>query len=120
MSCTSIESASAAESKTIKLLSNKKLGPEYTVHDIFDLCQLQPYDLSYMVKSFSTISKDIVFYLPRTSNLDQLVPYAPSDRKMEVRHYCMRGRSKESQSFVCFRALPDMGHLGSLCIYRRF
>ena len=61
---------------------------------MFDLNQMQPYNMDKLYKSFSRVSKDLVFYLPRTSDLNQIAKYGPEGKKVEVSHYCMKGASK--------------------------
>ena len=55
---------------------------------------MQPYSLSYLHQSFSSMTKDVVLYLPRTSDLRQVAKYAESQEKLCVTHYCMNGASK--------------------------
>lgn len=56
---------------------------------------MQPYNLDKLYKSFSRISKELVLYLPRTSDLNQIARYAQDDgKKLEVAHYAMLGASK--------------------------
>jgi hypothetical protein len=69
-------------------------GTEYSNEDVFDLSRMKPYNLEKLYNSFSTISKHVVLYLPRTSDLNQIAKYAPEDKKAEVAHYCMMGASK--------------------------
>ena len=55
---------------------------------------MQPYSLGKLYTSFSGLTSDVVLYLPRTSDLRQLVKQARKDEKLEVTHYCMHGASK--------------------------
>lgn len=67
---------------------------------------MQPYNLDTLYKSFSRITKNLVLYLPRTSDLNQIARYAQDDssggagekkkkeKKLEVAHYAMMGASK--------------------------
>ena len=55
---------------------------------------MQPYPLEKLYTSFTHFSKDVVLYLPRTSDLRQLAKHVGQDEKLEVTHYCMRGFSK--------------------------
>ena len=55
---------------------------------------MQPYSLAHLQKSFSAMTKDVVLYLPRTSDLRQLAKYTEADEKLRVVHYCMHGASK--------------------------
>jgi trimethylguanosine synthase len=75
------------------------LGPSYTDDEIFDLSRMEPYSIKELYSQFSKITKDIVLYLPRNSNLNQVAPYIPDDQRQQsaVIHYCMQGASKVSQ-----------------------
>ena len=55
---------------------------------------MQPYSLSHLHTSFSAVTKDVVLFLPRTSDLRQLAKYAETKEKLRVTHYCMHGASK--------------------------
>ena len=57
---------------------------------------MQPYTLEQLFTGFEKITRDIVFYLPRTSNLNQIAMYVPEGEKVQVTHYCIRGASKVS------------------------
>lgn len=70
-------------------------GTEYNASDIFDLTKMEPYNLDKLYKSFTRITKDLVLYLPRTSDLNQIARYAQAEgKKLEVAHYAMMGASK--------------------------
>lgn len=69
-------------------------GTEYGAENIFDLTTMEPYNLEVLYKSFSKISKEVVLYLPRTSDLNQIARYVPKGQKLEVAHYAMMGASK--------------------------
>jgi trimethylguanosine synthase len=49
-----------------------EVGTEYGVDDVFDLTKMEPYNLEKLYKSFTKISKELVLYLPRTSDLNQI------------------------------------------------
>lgn len=55
---------------------------------------MQPYSLKYMFDSFHRFAKNIVFYLPRTSDLQQIAQCVPANEKAEVVHYCTNGGSR--------------------------
>ena len=55
---------------------------------------MQPYSLSNIYKSFSSITRELTLYLPRTSDLNQIAKYADKEKKLPVVHYCMDGYSK--------------------------
>lgn len=74
-------------------------GQSYRDAEVFDLETMTPYWLEQMYSSFSKVSKDIVLYLPRTSDLNQIAKYVPDGEKVQVTHYCMDGASKVSSLF---------------------
>lgn len=73
------------------------IGTEYGAEDIFDLSKMEPYNLETLYKSFTKISKEVVLYLPRTSDLNQIARYGQDGKKLEVAHYTVMGASK-----VCY------------------
>lgn len=83
---------------------------------MFDLSLMLPYNLDALYKKFSKLSKHIVLYLPRNSDLNQIARYAPGGKKVEVAHYCVLGASKVSE--LCF---DDYHHTNmctqALCVY---
>lgn len=71
-----------------------KAGPSYRSDAVFDLSQMQPYTLFDLLVPLQTYTKDIVLYLPRTSDLRQLAVTTQKGIKLTVVHYCMEGASK--------------------------
>ncbi|KAK4981729.1 putative diacylglycerol O-acyltransferase tgs1 [Elasticomyces elasticus] len=69
-------------------------GPGYRDAAVFNLSTMQPYTLKALYEPFSKLSKTVVLFLPRTSDLNQLAKYAPEDKDLCVMHYCMHGASK--------------------------
>jgi trimethylguanosine synthase len=69
-------------------------GPSYKEQDIFDLERMEPYTLSTMYEVFSRVTKEIVLYLPRTSNLNQVEAVAMERDQIPVIDYAMNGWSK--------------------------
>lgn len=61
---------------------------------MYDLGVMQPYSIEQLYTAFSGLTKNVVLYLPRTSDLRQLAKQAKNDEKLEVTHYCMHGASK--------------------------
>ena len=55
---------------------------------------MQPYSAQSLYDAFSAVSSEVVLYLPRTSDLQQLAKYAKKGEKLKVAHYCMHGASK--------------------------
>ena len=74
------------------------IGTEYSAEDVFDLSKMEPYNLEKLYKSFTKVSKHVVLFLPRTSDLNQIARCAENGKKIEVAHYCIKGASK-----VCMR-----------------
>ena len=71
-----------------------KAGPSYRSDAVFDLSHMQPYTLLDLLVPFQTYTKDIILYLPRTSDLTQLAETTQEGIKLTVVHYCMEGASK--------------------------
>ncbi|KAF2085336.1 putative RNA methylase family protein [Saccharata proteae CBS 121410] len=69
-------------------------GPGYRDDEVFDLKTMQPYGLGELYRCYERISKEIVLFLPRTSDLNQLAKYAGEEGGLQVAHYCMHGASK--------------------------
>jgi trimethylguanosine synthase len=76
------------------------IGTEYNADNVFDLSLMQPYNLDALYKKFSKLSKHVVLYLPRNSDLNQIARYTEEGKKVEVAHYCIHGASKVSASCV--------------------
>lgn len=70
------------------------IGPAYLEEEVFDLRNMQPYNLMALFEPFAKVTKDIVLYLPRTSDLNQVAQLAEQDKTLPVIHYCMQGASK--------------------------
>ncbi|KAJ9654016.1 putative diacylglycerol O-acyltransferase tgs1 [Neophaeococcomyces mojaviensis] len=69
-------------------------GPGYkNAGDVFDL-DLMPYSLEYMYSRFAQITKSIVLFLPRTSDLNQIAKYVEGNSKAQIVHYCTHEKSK--------------------------
>ena len=69
-------------------------GTSYGEDDIFDLTKMEPYNFDKLYKSFTKYSKELVLYLPRNSDLNQIAKYVPEGQKLEVAHYAIIGASK--------------------------
>ena len=70
------------------------VGTSYGEDDIFDLTKMEPYNLDKLYKSFTKITKELVLYLPRNSDLNQIAKYVPEGQKLEVAHYAIMAASK--------------------------
>jgi trimethylguanosine synthase len=55
---------------------------------------MQPYNLDTLYNTFAKVTKDIIMFLPRTSDLNQIVKYNDREEKMQVMHYCFDGASR--------------------------
>jgi trimethylguanosine synthase len=73
-------------------------GTEYGVDNVFDLTKMQPYNLDMLYKSFTKYSSEVVLYLPRNSDLNQIARYAKDGKNLEVAHYAIMGASKVSRA----------------------
>ena len=84
-----------------------EVGPTYRGDEVFNLASMQPYNLRAIYEPFYRLTKDIVLYLPRTSDLNELAAYVPEDCKIAVTHYCLSGFSKVSYLFdsICDASL---------------
>lgn len=60
---------------------------------MFDL-NLMPYSLDYMYERFSTVTRHMILYLPRTSDLNQIARVVEGTEKAQVVHYCIHENSK--------------------------
>ncbi|KAK2766293.1 hypothetical protein FQN54_007810 [Arachnomyces sp. PD_36] len=70
-------------------------GPGYRSDNVFNLSTMQPYSLKTLYDEFSSFTKDMAMYLPRSSNLKQLAKTVDDDdTKAVVMHYCADGASK--------------------------
>lgn len=47
-----------------------------------------------MYSQFSKLTKDMILYLPRTSDLNQMADYLGEGEKAQVVHYCTNENSK--------------------------
>ncbi|UPX19493.1 putative diacylglycerol O-acyltransferase tgs1 [Ascochyta rabiei] len=66
----------------------------YGEDDVFDLTKMEPYNLEKLYRSFTKYSKEVVLYLPRNSDLNQIARYVPEGQKLEVAHYAIMAASK--------------------------
>ncbi|KAJ5899231.1 RNA methylase family protein [Penicillium taxi] len=69
-------------------------GPQYRKKKVLDLRTMEPYSLDTLMKEYSLFTKEIVLFLPRTSNINQIAKYVPDGKKATVMHYCEEGLSK--------------------------
>ncbi|KAK7431091.1 putative diacylglycerol O-acyltransferase tgs1 [Neonectria magnoliae] len=73
-------------------------GPGYRTDEVFDLYNMQPYNLDDLHKAYRRL--DHALFLPRTSDIRQVAKLAPQERKIEVVQYCMEGASKAMVAFL--------------------
>lgn len=69
-------------------------GTSYGEDDVFDLTKMEPYNLDKLYKGLTKYSKELVLYLPRNSDLNQIARYVPEGQKLEVAHYAIMAASK--------------------------
>ena len=91
------------------------IGPGYRTDSIFDLAKMQPYNLRDILLPFQKFTSSVALYLPRTSDLRQLIQAQEAERKLPVVHYCMEGASKVREISRCARELLNTIS-GPLCI----
>jgi trimethylguanosine synthase len=84
--------------KTVVFASPPWGGPGYRTDEVFDLNNMQPYNLDGLHSSYRRM--DHVLFLPRTSDIRQIAKLAPEDRKVEVVQYCMEGASKAMAAYI--------------------
>lgn len=77
-------------------------GVEYGADDVFDLSKMEPYNLDQLYRSFTKFSNELVLYLPRNSDLNQIARYAKDEKKLEVAHYAIMGASKVWNIFISY------------------
>lgn len=70
------------------------LGPGYKAEDVFNLDLMQPYSLKHIYSSLSKVTKHLIMYLPRTSDLRQIAHCVGDGQKIQVVHYCTNGASR--------------------------
>ena len=76
------------------LRANCRSGPSYKDDHVFDLEAMQPYGLGYMYEKLSSITPNMVLYLPRTSDMVQIGACVPDEQKAQIVHYLTRGASR--------------------------
>lgn len=69
-------------------------GPGYRSDEVFNLDLMQPYSIDTLYTELSAFTRDIILFLPRTSDLRQLAAYIDDQKKVLTMHYCMEGASK--------------------------
>lgn len=101
--------------RTASLLT--AIGPGYRKDEVFNVETMQPYSLSALCTAFGKYTKNVVLYLPRTSDLRQLAEVA--EERVRVIHYCMEGASKVIGSHLpIFRCSLSM--IGFMCVLWKF
>ncbi|KAI1499134.1 RNA cap guanine-N2 methyltransferase-domain-containing protein [Biscogniauxia marginata] len=73
-------------------------GPGYRTDEIFDLSQMEPYNLAKLHGAYKAM--DHALYLPRTSDLRQIAKLVPDGTKIEVVQYCVEGASKAMVAYM--------------------
>ncbi|QPH01021.1 hypothetical protein C2857_005210 [Epichloe festucae Fl1] len=86
-------------SKTVLFASPPWGGPGYRTDEVFDLSNMQPYNLEKLHAAYRKM--DHVLFLPRTSDVRHIAKLAPGDdRKIDVVQYCMEGASKAMAAYI--------------------
>ena len=73
-------------------------GPGYRTDEVFDLYNMQPYNLGDLHGAYKRL--DHALFLPRTSDIRQIAKLAPPGKKIEVVQYCMEGASKAMVAYM--------------------
>ena len=71
---------------------------------------MQPYNLSHLLDPFRSLTKSVVLFLPRTSDLRQLAASTDEDEMLTVVHYCIKTASKALCVYyggLCSDLYPD-------------
>ncbi|KAF3917388.1 hypothetical protein ABW21_db0204188 [Orbilia brochopaga] len=68
-------------------------GPSYKHDEIFDL-EAMTYGGAKIYSAAQKITSEIVLYLPRNGDLNQVANYNPENHDIKVVHYCLQQRSK--------------------------
>ena len=79
---------------------------------------MQPYNLMDLLLPFQIVTKEVVLYLPRTSDLRQLIKFEHTSNKLPVIHYCMEGASKVRQPIIFILSMNQQS-IGIVCILRQ-
>jgi trimethylguanosine synthase len=76
-------------------------GPDYLAQKVFDLETMEPYSLSGMHAEFSKVTKEVVYFLPRSSDYNQIAAVAEGvdgsngqDDTVKVVQYSIHGAIK--------------------------
>ncbi|KAK2612441.1 putative diacylglycerol O-acyltransferase tgs1 [Conoideocrella luteorostrata] len=86
-------------SQTVLFASPPWGGPGYSTDEVFDLRNMQPYNLDKLHSAYK--SMDHVLFLPRTSDIRQIARLGPGDgKKVDVVQYCMEGASKAMVAYI--------------------
>lgn len=92
--CFDVMSRFAGQEGVVVFASPPWGGTEYGTSDVFDLTRMEPYNLDMLYRSFTRYSTEVVLYLPRNSDLNQIARYGEDGKKLEVAHYTIMGASK--------------------------
>ncbi|SPN96986.1 related to TGS1 TrimethylGuanosine Synthase [Cephalotrichum gorgonifer] len=73
-------------------------GPGYTTDEVFNLHEMEPYNLSQLHEACKAM--DHALFLPRSSDLRQIAKLMPAGKKAEVVQYCVEGASKAMVAYI--------------------
>lgn len=76
-------------------------GPDYSQEQVFDLNAMKPYNLEKLVTAMRKITSEIVLYLPRNSDLNQIAAFNTLEKPIPAIQYCLKGAGK-----VCTMLVP--------------
>ncbi|KAI9344885.1 RNA cap guanine-N2 methyltransferase-domain-containing protein [Obelidium mucronatum] len=69
-------------------------GPEYLKHDTFDIKEMMPIDGEELFKEASKITKNIIYFMPKNSNSEQLINLAGPGSTCELEEVYLNDRPK--------------------------
>lgn len=95
-------------------------GPGYRDAEVFDLNGMMPYSLEDLVGGFGRLSRRVVLYLPRSSDLNQIARAWEGMKgkgKVRVTHYCLHGASKVWNIQRCGRGIGMLIDSQAMCVF---
>ncbi|KAJ3064914.1 Trimethylguanosine synthase, partial [Podochytrium sp. JEL0797] len=69
-------------------------GPEYLNHDVFDIKTMMPMDGEYLFNQAAKISPNIMYFMPRNSDSNQLIHLAGPGNTCELEEVYLNDRAK--------------------------
>ncbi|CAG9317961.1 unnamed protein product [Blepharisma stoltei] len=97
-------------------------GPEYLTNPSYDLFKSVTPDIKEIMKICEKITKNVILYLPRNSDPDQMIElldYAPSlQRQIEIQLYYYGSKVKTIGLFIGDMVHPDYFEVATLLLHR--